>query len=189
MFYRPMLLSLLLSLPAGAFADNNSLFTLGMGAQYAFAQPQQQNAAQTKFQYGALGRLKLLRFLGVEASVLLDQDPKSQEKRLLSPRYQLGFMLNLIPTDYFHLYGIAGVGAHEFKDIHDMDGETTSFFMGPGLEIFLGEHLALGGDLRFRLQGPHQIKEEIRDEMSPEPVDRALSLEVWQGNFTLSYYF
>ncbi|MBU0550525.1 porin family protein [Myxococcota bacterium] len=178
---------LLGALPASAWADSDSLITLGLGAQVGMstASDNPELSGQT---YGALARFKLLRVLGVEALTQLDQDPKSQRGRLLSPRYQLGAMLNLVPTQRFNLFGVAGVGAHEAPDLKNLDGLTTSFYMGPGLEIFVGEHLAFGADLRFRLAGPRWIKEEIRDELSPEPLNEALTLQAWQVNLSLSYY-
>lgn len=176
--------------PSQALADSDSLITLGLGAQLGFSQPSAaaQNPELSGQTYGALMRFKLFRVLGLEAVTQLDQDPKSQGDRLLSPRYQIGAMLNVVPTQHFNLFGVAGVGAYDAPDLKDLNGPSTSFYAGPGLEIFFGDHLAVGADLRFRLAGPRWVKEEIRDELSPEPLSEALSLQAWQANFSLSYY-
>lgn len=174
---------------APAAADSDSLLTLGVGAQYSYVSPQVAGTPEVAgHQYGLVGRLKVLRFLGVEGVTQLDQDPKTQADRHLSPRYQLGAMLNLLPTDYFTLFVVAGIGAHDAGDLFDLNGRSTSFHGGPGLEVYLGDHVALGGDVRFRVPGPHFVKDAVQREMSVEPVEELVNLRVWQANFTLAYY-
>jgi hypothetical protein len=172
-----------------AAADSNSWVTMGVGAQYSFVSPGvAENPDAAGHQYGLVGRLKLLRFLGVEGVAQLDQDPKTQEERHLSPRYQLAAMLNLVPTDYFNVFLAAGTGAYDAGDLFDLNGRSTSFHGGPGLELYFGDHVAVGGDVRFRMPGPHYIKEAVKRELAPEPVEDMVGLQVWQANFTVSYY-
>ena len=176
---------------APALADANDLLTLGVGAQFSYVPTPGTEAASdvtANHQYGVLSRVKVLRFLGVEFAAQLDQDPKTQPLRHLSPRYQLGAMLNLVPTDHFNLFAVAGLAAHEMGDLVDLAGRTTSLHAGPGLEIYLSEHVAFGADLRWRVPGPEYLKARVRDELSTEPVDQLVGFEVWQANFNLTYY-
>lgn len=173
-----------------ALADSDSLLTLGVGAQYTLTAP---SVADTESQisgsqYGVVSRMKVLRFLGFEGTAQFDQDPKTQGERLLSPRYQLGLMVNLVPTSNFNLFLVGGLAAHNGGDLFNLDGRSTSFHAGPGFEVFIGDHVALGADVRFRVPGPSYIKEQVKDALSPQPVEDALGLNVWQANLTVSYY-
>jgi hypothetical protein len=181
---------LALLLAAGtAGAASNSLLTAGVGAQYSYVSPDvASNPDAAGHQYGLVGRVKVLRFLGVEGVAQFDQDPKTQERRHLSPRFQLGAMLNLIPTSYFNLFAVAGLGAYRAGDLFNLDGRTTSFHGGPGLEVYLGDHVAVGGDVRFRVPGPHYLKEAVKRDLDTQPVQDMVGLHVWQANFTVSYY-
>ena len=192
------------SAPGVAQADVDSLFTLGVGAQYGFltdAVSDRDGAPER--QLGLVSRLKILRFLGAEAATSFDQDPGSQSGRILSPRYQVGAMLNLVPTEHFNLFGVAGTGAQSAGDLFSVGGRTTSFHFGPGLEVFLGEHVAVGGDVRWRMPGPAYIRTEVEaqieaqalsweenPEASSEPieVEAKVGPRTWQANFTVSFY-
>ncbi|MCA9546144.1 MAG: outer membrane beta-barrel protein [Myxococcales bacterium] len=182
------LASLLTAAPA--LADNTSLITLGLGGQYGFGSPAAAEAPDAaRYQYGVLTRVKLLRFIGLEFAAQLDEHPASQAERILSPRFQVGALLHVIPTDWFSLYAAAGLGAHALSDTLNLDGASTSIFVGPGLEVFLGDHLTLGLDVRVRAPGPHHLKREVVDTMSSEPLADLVRLDQWQGNVSLAWYF
>lgn len=171
-----------------ALAASNSVVTLGVGAQYGFVSGEVSDAHSDapEHQYGLLARLKLVRFLGLEVASQLDHDPKTQGERLLSPRYQVSLMANLFPSDKVNIFVAGGLAAHELGDLFDASAETTSYHLGPGLELFLGEHLALGGDVRVRVPNAAHVRARVNDELSAAPVTGIL--EVWQANLTISYY-
>ena len=188
--------------PSAASADVDSLFTLGVGAQYAYVPSDAagQEGAATR-QMGLVSRAKILKFLGVEAATQIDQDPSTQQERLLSPRDQIGAMLNLIPTEHFNLFAVGGTGAHNAGDLFNSKAEDLSFHFGPGLEIFVGDHVALGADARFRMAGPTAIREKVESSIrqsltaealtrdgAPETIDVDVGVKVWQANFTVSFY-
>jgi hypothetical protein len=186
--------------PGAASADVDSLFTLGVGAQYAYVPTgaAAEDGAPTR-QLGFVGRAKLLKFLGVEASTQFDQDPGTQNERLLSPRYQVGAMLNLVPTEYFNLFAVGGTGAHSPGALFDSQAEDMSFHFGPGLEVFVGDHVALGVDARFRMSGPAAIRKEVEsiqqalraEPLSTEPqppIEVEVGAKVWQANFMVAVY-
>ena len=185
-------LLLLSSLAGPAAAANDSLLTLGVGAQYGFVSSSvsEESPDAPDHQYGLVTRLKLLRFIGLEAATQLDHDPGSQTSRLLSPRYQLGLMANL-PIRYVSIFAIGGIAAHNGGDLVSPSGATTSFHLGAGVEFFVGEHLALGGDLRYRVPGVRNVQERIERIQTgvdaPEAPEGGL-FDVWQINFTISYY-
>lgn len=185
--------------PSEARADVDSLFTLGLGAQYSYLTPNvgaRDNAPERMF--GLVSRLKVLRFLGAEAATNFDQDPGSQSGRILSPRYQVGAMLNLIPTADFNFFGVVGTGAQRTNDLFAWDGPSTSLHFGPGLEVFVGEHVALGGDIRWRMPGAAYIQDEVEAQITtealtttdgaPATVEANVGPRVWQANFTVSFY-
>lgn len=185
--------------PGEARADVDSLFTVGLGAQYSYLTPDvgaRDEAPERMF--GLVSRLKMLRFLGAEAATNFDQDPGSQGDRILSPRYQVGAMLNLVPTEDFNLFAVAGTGAQRAGDLFAWDGTSTSLHFGPGLEVFVGEHVALGGDVRWRMPGPAYIKEEVEAQITTEALTRTggepptveanVGPRLWQANFTVSVY-
>jgi hypothetical protein len=183
----PVLLACLL--PVTASADVDSLITLGAGAQYGFVTDTvARDPEAPRRQYGLVARLKILRFVGIEAVGQLDENPHTQSLRVLSPRFQLGLMLNVIPTRWFNLYAVGGLGAHEGGDLFNLNGASTSLHAGPGLEVFLSEHVSLGFDVRFRVPGPNHIKSEVVDQLSTAPMDDAISMRVWQSNVMLGWY-
>ena len=185
----PTALMMVLLMAGAARADNTSWFTAGVGAQYSFvpgsgaALPEQPG-----MQYGVVSRLKLLKFVGLEFTAQLDEDPNTQALRHLSPRYQLGAMLNVVPTRHFNLFVVGGLGAHSMADLVDPNGRTTSLHVGPGVEVYLGQHTALGGDVRWRAAGPSYVQARVREELSIAPVGELAGLDLWQVNFTLSWY-
>lgn len=187
--------------PAVAHADVDSLFTVGLGAQYSYLTPSvgaRDDAPERMF--GLVSRLKMLHFLGAEAATNFDQDPDTQGDRILSPRYQLGAMLNLVPTEDFNLFAVFGTGAQRAGDLFSLQGDTTSLHFGPGLEVFIGQHVAVGGDVRWRLPGPAYIRGEVEEQITTEALSRTGEAEeaptveanvgprIWQANFTVSFY-
>lgn len=195
--------ALIAASPGTARADVDDWFTLGLGAQYGFVSSGSEDASEAPArQFGFVSRLKVLKFIGAEVTTAFDEDPGSQRDRILSPRYQIGAMLNLVPTEYFNLFGVAGTGAQSAGDLFSIDGATTSLYFGPGLEVFVTDHVAVGGDVRWRLPGPAYIKGEVEaqiesqaDALSPEGLEAgapAIEAEVgprlWQANFTVSLY-
>lgn len=181
---------LLLGLAAPAHADNNSWVALGVGAQFGFLSPGVADAyAETpSHQYGLVTRLELGRILGLELAGRLDNDPNTQRDRHLSPRYQLAVLVNVVPTRWFDLYVAAGLGAHNPGDLFDLEGDTTSFHGGPGVEVFIGEHIAVGGDFRFRVAGPSYLESQVRETLSADPVDDLVGFGIWQLDFMVSWY-
>jgi hypothetical protein len=193
--------ALVATAPGEARADVDSMFTLGVGAQYSYVAPDvgSQDGAPERM-FGLVTRLKVLHFLGAEAGTNFDQDPGTQQNRILSPRYQVGAMLNLLPLEHFNLFAVGGTGAQRGGDLFDLEGKSTSFHFGPGLEVFVGDHVAVGGDVRWRMPGPGAVKEEVEARLATEALSRTGSADepatleidagprVWQANFTVSFY-
>ncbi len=171
-----------------AHAASDSLVALAVGAQYGFVSGEVSDAHSEapEHQYGFITRLKLVRFVGLEFAGQLDHDPKTQRQRLLSPRYQVSLMANVFPSDYVNVFVAGGLAAHTFGDLFDANASTTSYHVGPGLEFFLGPHLALGGDVRVRVPNAAHVKASVKDKLSAEPINGLL--DVWQANLTISYY-
>jgi hypothetical protein len=189
--------------PGNARADVDDWFTLGLGAQYGYVASGSEDATEApERQFGFVSRLKVLKFLGAEVTTSFDQDPGTQRERILSPRYQIGAMLNLVPTEYFNLFAVAGTGAQRAGDLFSVQGASTSLHFGPGLEVFVSDHVAVGGDVRWRLPGPAYIKDEVETQIesqadalgreAPEGGTPAIEADVgprlWQANFTVSVY-
>ena len=177
-----------LSVSRPARAEVNDWFTAGLGARYGFGAAGDADAQQPAYQYGLVTRVKVLRFLGLELSHQLDDDPATQAQRALSPRHSLSLLLNLVPTDHFNLFVSAGFGAQNLGDLLDLNGRTTSLQAGPGLEVYLSDHVALGADVRWRVPGPNHLKREMLDTFSADPLDDLFRAEDWQLSLSVSYY-
>ncbi len=179
----------LLLLASPAVAAHDSTITLGVGAQYGFVagQVRDGNSEAPAHQYGLVTRLKVLRYVGLEAAAQLDQDPKTQRDRLLSPRIQLGVMANVPTVEHLNLFLVGGIAAHDAGDLVDPEGNTTSFHVGSGAELFVGEHLALGADLRFRIPGSAAAEQAAEDSFFTGEEPPGL-FDVWQLNFGFTYY-
>ena len=175
--------------PVAAPAKTNSLITLGLGAQLGFASPGKamvREAPQTP--YGFIARLKLMQVFGIETVVGFDEDPASQRERQLSPRLQLSAMFNFNVAEPLNIFLLGGLGAHGPSDLVDLGGSTTSFHLASGLEVYIAEHFAVGGDVRLRLPGMGYIDEHAMELREIIPEQGVWELRVWQTNVTISFY-
>jgi len=195
--------ALIAASPGTARAEVDDWFTLGLGAQYSYVGSGSEDAAEAPArQFAFVSRLKVLKFFGAEVTTAFDEDPNSQSDRILSPRYQIGAMLNLVPTEYFNLFAVAGTGAQSAGDLFSVKGASTSLHFGPGLEVFVSDHVAVGGDVRWRLPGPAYIKDEVEAQIESRTdalvregqgttapsVEAEVGPRIWQANFTVSVY-
>ena len=172
-----------------ARADRHGLVALGAGPQFSYVPDKVSSIEETpSVQYGLVSRLKLLGITGIETTFQLDQDAGTQGSRHLSPRYQLGVLLNLVPTRYFTLFAVTGTGAHSVTDLWDINGESTSLHLGGGVEVFVERRYTVGMDLRFRVPGPRRVRELMKEERREDSVREAMSFRVWQVNLSAVFY-
>ena len=65
--------------------------------------------------------------------------------------------------------------------------------------VFVGSHVSIGGDVRFRMPGPAHIRAEVEEQISeqqaltatgesPKPIEANVGPRTWQANFNLSFY-
>lgn len=158
-----------------AHAGSNSLVTLGFGAELGlsrFAQPGFDS------DYGFLAeitaRLRLFRFLGASFSYNLGSASGSGELSFAS-KFRLTALLYLYPGERASVYVIGGFGSRDIRDIVDLQGSTTSYHGGAGIEVYIGRRFAVHVDYLMVVPGSASIHQAI-DRRTEETV-QALEAE------------
>ena len=199
-----------LTVSSTAMAEANGLFTLGLGASYSVTKIQDLNDSNaTETMSPSLSvRLKLLRIFGAELEYSPTVAQKESTDLVMDSAYRASGLLFLLPTQYFGVYGKAGVGSHDLAQLANPMGETSSFHAGGGFDIHLGDHLALGGELLVLLPGAHSIdtalskhglrstNENLGSGVSASPrspvelqMSDLINTDNYQASVSLRYYF
>lgn len=133
---------------APAFADSNSLVTLGASAGLALRHWDTTGGIAADSLNPELGlRLRLFHWLGAEVEVV----PHTIGKGSLEDRIGIraSGLIYLVPTDVVGVYVKAGLGHSNVVKLLDNVGSWESLHVGGGVEVYLGEHLALSGEFYF----------------------------------------
>ncbi|HYF01573.1 MAG TPA: porin family protein [Planctomycetota bacterium] len=134
--------------------EKRTEFTLGPRVGYL----KTRDAERGTWLVGVQARLRILKFLGAEASVGYHQDEfLDGDVRVHTYPVELTGMIYPFPDLAFELYGLAGVGWYYTRfTFHDslstVDDETDSQFgvhVGAGAAVDLTRRVSLNGDFRW----------------------------------------
>jgi len=157
-----------------------TLPAFGLGVHGGVFKP---NDADTEPFGGIHARLRVLPFLGFEASADLREAEFKDNVTILEVPVQLSALLYLIPSGPIQPYVAGGVG---FYYLHiDPEGassrtsEEFGYHAGAGVDIPLGPSWVLNGDFRY-----YALKDKVEGRSL-----RDIDTDGWQVRVGFTYYF
>ncbi len=173
-----------------ARAESDSVVTLGFSGRLSFQKPGQSLEGGEDYLLHAGMRVELLYLLGAEFEAAYVPDRLSGD--IYRPGYRLTGHLHMANYQYFDLYLGVGLASGRFKDVVDVEGETTVYRVGSGMEIILGGHWGLGAEVYWSVAGlghfNKRLTESLQNEQGiPDPLDQVDPGQIEVG-IALRYY-
>ena len=168
-------LAILLALPGSpaALADTSWL-ELGVGTHTGFSRGKPTPGGTPSGPVaGATAQVRVLRIFGAELGLTLAERAGEREFEVLLPTYRVSALVVIMPKEQADLFLRVGLGANESGDLFDPRGATSSYHLGPGLELILLPRLFLSMDLLFHLPGVSPVRKRL-EEAQPLPRIRKL---------------
>jgi hypothetical protein len=137
----------LLLVAAPAKADNTSLLTLGGGPTVGLSHVVPVTGGSENSVVSELNfRLKLLKVLGFDFNYNMTGEREVGHGEVYSSQMRASALLYVLPTDIISLYLAAGAGASSISDLASDTFNDKSYHGGGGMEIFVGDHMALSAE-------------------------------------------
>jgi hypothetical protein len=189
------ILFLTVSLTALAFsseasADSDSLVTVGAGARLVHQQSGATADSGPDTMLGLGLRAEFLYAFGAEFEYV-PMAMRLQRDIYRSP-FRLTGHLHLVNSRYFDFHLGVGMASDGFGDLLDLEGGSTVYRAGAGMEIIVGGHWAVGLDGYWHLPGVGHYNERLRRSLQeergvPSPSDQVDSRQIEVG-VALRYY-
>ena len=132
---------------------------------------------------GAHVRLRLLPFLGLEASVDVREASYAQDVTVLQVPAQLSALLYLLPAGPLQLYVAGGIGYYyqrvELKGADSRTSDEVGYHGGAGVDLPLGFGWVLNADARY---------DALNRKVEARP-GQELGTGGWQVRGGITYYF
>ena len=185
-----------------AHADNTSLLTLGFGQTEGIAHVMPVNGGSNNSVVSELNvRLKMLTVLGFDFNYNVVGEQSVGNGEIYASNYRMSALLYLVPTDVMSLYVAAGAGASEVSDLTSSEMNDKSYHGGGGLELYVGDHMALSTEFLMLVpevsrivvsKQPLSVDESGQVDWSSADspgVSDYVSSDNFQVTFGLKYYF
>ncbi|MEZ0313970.1 MAG: outer membrane beta-barrel protein [Myxococcota bacterium] len=175
---------------AGAKADAKSWFAYGVNTSLGMRQNSGDADGNTRSVASTFGiQLKFLRFLGVELGYSPFGSGADAPVRFDNP-WNASALLYIVPTSPVGAYLKGGVGNSSFARIFDVDGQEATYHGGAGLEVYVTDHLVLGGEFLFLTPGARTIIDGLSGTNdSPRAPDYYVAPSNFRASFRVSYFF
>lgn len=139
--------ALLLLVATPANADNTSLLTLGGGPTVGLSHVVpvtggSENSVVSEMNF----RLKMLKVLGFDFNYNMTGERQVGHGEVYSSNMRASALLYVLPLDTISLYLAAGAGASNVSDLASDTFSDKSYHGGGGMEIFVGDHMALSAE-------------------------------------------
>ena len=179
--------------PAVARGGNNSIVTAAFGSQSVVSHTASQSGgAATEGGQGLNVRVRALYVLGAEVSYDLTSEGKGVKNNVPAPAFQWSMLLYIVPTKYFSLYLLGGIGATNNGDAFSITGSTSSYHGGAGIEVGVTKNWVLGADYRVSLPAYNQVMARdpslLMTTPSADSLSRYYNFDTWQLNVGMRYY-
>lgn len=144
-----------------AHAGSQSLFTLAMGTEFGVNRHVPiEGGSSRSFVSELTVRLRFLKVLG--ASFAYNLVPvKDTGELVFASTYRLSGLLYVVPTEHVSLYLTGGYGAKDIGDMATVTGSTNTYHAGAGLEVYLGDHIALHVEYLWLVPGSSSIQGSV----------------------------
>jgi len=185
-----------------AKADSTSLLTLGFGQSVGVAHVMPVNGGTNNSIVSEMNlRLRMLTVLGFDFNYNVAGEQSVGNGEVYASNYRMSALLYLVPTDVMSLYLAAGAGASEMGDLTSSEMTDKSYHGGGGLELYVGDHLALNTEFLMLVpevsrivvsKQPLSVDETGNVDWSSadEPgVSDYVSSDNFQVTFGMKYYF
>ncbi|MEL6181029.1 MAG: hypothetical protein AAFS10_18875, partial [Myxococcota bacterium] len=153
----------LLGAPSMAWADADSLVTLGASTRVAYQTPGVTEASSEDYSFHVGLRLELLYLFGAE--IEYTPVPERLADDIYRPSLRLTGHLHLLNLQHFDLYLGVGMASDSFAGVVDPEGEQTLYRMGGGFEIIPGHHWAIGFDGYWNVAGLGHYNTRLGDSL------------------------
>lgn len=167
------------ALPSTAGADSNSMLTAGFGSNVGISSISQLGG---ETRYGLSNeislRIRALYVLGVDFGYApTDSTPPSGDELVFQNGLRLSALLYLIPTPVVAAYTKAGIEGASFGALVSVTDPSNSYHAGGGLDIQLGENLAITVEYLMLFPGFHSVQQQIESWVAQQQatVEAALS--------------
>lgn len=150
------------TLPARpAAAGSQSLVTLGMGTEFGVNRhsPIEGGTARAFVSELTL-RLRFVKVLGFSFAYNL-APAKDTGELVFTSSYRMSALLYVVPTDHISLYLSGGYGAQRADDLITVTGSTNTYHAGAGLEVYIGDHVALHVEYLWLVPGAASIEGSV----------------------------
>jgi hypothetical protein len=175
---------------ASAWADSDSLATLGFSGRVTWQAPGAAAEAQQDYSFHAGLRAEFLYVLGAEFEYA--PLPERLQGDIYRPSMRLTGHLHLVNSRYFDLHLGVGMASSRLGDLFDVEGATTVYRAGAGMEVVLGGHWALGLDSYWGVAGLGYFNQRLRASLQegggfPSPQEQVDPSQIEVG-LALRYY-
>ena len=144
-----------------AAAKSNPLGTVGIGATLGMARHRTHTHPDGRAFSSEINiRIRALYVLGLEIAYSPTDRLVVQEVELYDSRLKVSALLHLLPTTPTGLYLKAGVGGSGFSRLR-FGAAAQSYHAGAGLLTYLGDHLALTGEIMMVLPGSNAWQSNV----------------------------
>ena len=138
--------------------------TLGLGTGFGFTRAKDLTADSSQNGVGAeiSMRLKLFRVLGAEVAMTpLGSRNDDGSDLVFDSKFRLSGLLYLVPLDVLGVYAKAGIGGQSFTDLVKLTDESNSYHAGGGLDVYVGDHVAIGAEFLVLLPGVDSVSKAL----------------------------
>ena len=171
-------------------ADSDSLATLGFSGRMSYQTPGQTVASGEDYTFHGGLRLELFYLFGAEFEATYVPDELSGD--IYRPSYRLTGHLHLMNFRYLDFYLGVGLASAELGDVVNIEGPSTIYRAGGGLEIIIAGHWALGVDAYWSVAGIGYFNKRLTESLQndqgiPDPMEQVDPGQIEVG-LALRYY-
>ncbi len=148
-------------------------------------------SASNRSMMGTFGlQLKILRGLGVELGYAPFGTNPQQQTRFDNPWYGSA-LIYIVPTSPVGAYLKAGVGNTGIGSLFNVGNATATYHAGGGIEVYVSNHIVLGGEFLMLVPGASQIVTGMvnTDSSGAHSTGYYVAPSNFRASFRASYYF
>lgn len=147
--------------PRPAAAGSQSLITLGLGTELGVSRHTPiEGGTERAFVSELTLRLRVVKVLGLSFAANL-VPARSTGELVFTSQYRLSALIYVVPTEHLSLYLSGGYGAQRIDDMITVTGATNTYHAGAGLEVYLGDHIALHVEYLWLVPGASSIEGSV----------------------------
>ncbi len=197
-------------IPAAATAGSDSMVAASVGTSLGISNTVPFGETKTDFTTELTLGVKFVRVIGLELGYSPTESVDSTDELVFDSTFRLSGLLYLVPTQPVDFYVKVGLGAGSFSDLFDIDGPTTSYQAGAGVNWYIDDHFVVGAEFMLLLPGVNSIRDTLEtfandelkryqaaltegdapeEETTPLTFDDIISADNFRFSLSARYYF